>query len=142
MHSVISENKSLKIEKSQLKTELDTTKSLVASQQKESYAAAIRAETQYKANQVIKDENDKFRACIADKSCGVVVRLKYIQAPTLPSENTGTPRSTIDEDTENKRDFESWVIDLTESIELDAQQIEGLKAELQRRSDPNYCKIQ
>ena len=110
--------------------------------------AAIILDAEKRANQdkaekeAIINESNKMRNCIADKSCGFVVRFKPVQVPVIAGSDAAASRSGIDGTTcRFGSDFNAWANDLLESIRLNKQKIKALQADVLARSDKNYCRI-
>lgn len=104
--------------------------------------ANVRANKHLEANQEIENETKKLRACVADKSCGVVVRFKTVYVPTP----TSVPASTIESGTNGSTcgygsDFEEWYINLLGGIKHNKQQVIALQDELLATRKPGYCKV-
>lgn len=99
-----------------------------------------RAKNYLAAKEVIENEAKANRDCIANRTCGIELRWKKAicsdsRMPPPTSGESGTDESTFT----NQRNFESWVVDLQESIDDNLIQIKGLQEELVVRSDINYC---
>lgn len=101
-----------------------------------------RAQKNATEKQSILDETKKLRDCVANKSCGYVLRFQPIQVPATSSGDTGKAEPGIN-DTSCRfgSDFDAWVVELVESIRLNKQKIESLQADVLVRSNKNYCRI-
>lgn len=86
----------------------------------------------------IEDEAQANRDCIAAGTCGVRYKLKYQTCPRLPNTSTGE-RGADELQESERRNFESWINDLQESIRKDNLYISKLQNDVQIRSNEKYC---
>ena len=82
---VVKERDAYKAQNSILEQSVKDHKALEVKQNAALVEANVRAHNQYEANQVITNETQKLRACIANKSCGVVVHFKTVEVPVTPN---------------------------------------------------------
>ena len=121
---------------------LEAKDELIKKQNTALVEANVRANKHLEANKVITDEKAKLDKCIADKSCGFIVRYKPTKVPAPADVHTEPGKPRIDDEAwQYGEDFQRGISALWESIQRDAQQIESLQAELTARSQPDYCKV-
>lgn len=124
-------------ENERLERELTNIVATRETELREQTAANERARVNQQTLTEIRNENERISKCIADKSCGYVVRNYPTNCPvpstatSRPDANAGTPRP---DDV-----FQRTVQSLEESIKLRNAQIAGLKADVLIRSAPDYC---
>lgn len=105
--------------------------------------ANVRASKYSDDLQVVSNEKAERDKCIADKSCGFIVRTKYIEVPAGTSLHAGTSEPRADETAcQFNESFQRTLSGLRASIENDAKQIIALQREADARSKPDYCKVQ
>lgn len=118
--------------------ELKAEKSL--RQQKENLLleANARAIKYIEEKKEIENKAKEDNKCIADGTCGVVVRYKKAICSDLHNSDTTKPR--IDESSgTNNADFARWYVALEEAIKKNELKILQLQKDLLVRSSYNYC---
>src|SRR4051812_45622096 len=114
---VVKERDAALIRASIAEQSLGQEKELTKKQNTALVEANVRASKHLEANQEIENETKKLRACVADKSCGVVVRFKTVYVPAAP----GVPAASIEPCSNGPTcgygsDFEQWYINLLDGI--------------------------
>lgn len=140
--SVVKERDALASKLSISEQSLKLEKELTVKQNTALVEANVRVTKHLEANQEIENETKKLRACIADKSCGVVVRFKTVEVPRTPSVSTSALEPGTNGPTYGYgSDFEQWYINLLDAIRHNRQQVIALQDELSATRKPGYCKV-
>jgi len=140
--SVVKERDAQKLRADVAEQSLGQEKELTKKQNEALAEANVRANKHLQANQEIENETKKLRACIADKSCGVVVRFKTVYVPATP----GLPATPTEPNANGSTcgygsDFEEWYINLLDGIKHNRQQVIALQDELLATRKPGYCEV-
>lgn len=130
---------SLKESNQKLKDQLEINEDLRKKEKKNATEANDRVKQILIEKQVIEDEAQANRDCIANKSCGV--KFLYKQAVCEPVHNSTTSDAGANERaSQDLRDFTSWYVDLEAAIKEDHSMITNLQKDIEARSNPDYCK--
>lgn len=137
--SVIAERDGLKTALSMAAEAINQKDGIIEKERSGVAEAATRAEKNLQDKRAIENEAKSMRDCIADKSCGVRVQWKVNACPNLPGSGASRPGSDSSAEPDT-RDFETWVVDLEESVKKNLKQIEQQSEDIKIRAAKDYCK--
>ena len=128
----------LKTANKELVSKVEASESARKKEQQDAIDANNRAKQTQIEKQVIEDEAQKNRDCIANSTCGV--KFVYQHAACSPVHNAGAGGSSVDGAAgQDLRDFASWVNNLEAAIKDNLLQISKLQEDVKVRSNTNYC---
>ena len=128
----------LKTANKELVSKVEASESARKKEQQDAIDANNRAKQTQIEKQVIEDEAQKNRICIANGTCGVRIMFKPAicadvhETTTSGSSNNGAAGQDL-------RDFAEWDNNLEAAIKDNLLQISKLQEDVKVRSNPNYC---
>jgi hypothetical protein len=129
---------SLKADNKVLMSKVEASEAARKKEQQDAIDANNRAKQTQIEKQVISDEAQKNRDCIANGTCGV--RVVFKSAICAGVHETTVGGSSVDgAASQELRDFAQWYVDLEAAIKDNLLQIKKLQEDVAIRSNPNYC---
>lgn len=119
-----------------LTQEAERSQSIIAKERQSAQEAANRALALSIEESRNEEEYNRRTKCIADKSCGYVLR--YKACPAVPSSSADQSQSA-EAAAESERQFQRWANHHQYVIEQWESRVKALESELNARSAPDYC---